>query len=228
MDFYAEKSSWMSFGLGLALVCAWGVMSLAHAYQQSLAQVNDSFDQGFMVAGQLGAIVSSLDRLNVDQRAFLSTGELRFQDGVIESAETLELDMVKLNSMAATGKLRRAPTAGLSASVRQVLALMGEADRIKDARGAAAAVAFFDSKEPVMSLAVWQADQLRNEISRSTAEQIHGAHGANAVVEALRYAFPSGTAFGYGAALPNSARLPRRAGIGHRVWDALLTRSGAW
>lgn len=226
MDWSSEKPPWMSLGLGLALVCAWGVMSLAHAYQRSLEKVNDSFDHGFMIVDQLGTIVSSLDRLSVDQRAFLSTGEMGFQDVVIESAERLELDLVKLNSMAVAGRLRRAPLAGLSASVKQVLALMGESDRIKDARGAAAAVAFFDSKEPAISLAAWQADQLRLEISRNTAAEIQCTRGANALVEALRYAFPSATAFGYGGALPNSARLPGRAGMGHRVWAALLTNRG--
>ena len=221
----SEKYPWMSLWLGLALVFAWGVMSLAHAYEQSLAEVNDSFDQGFMVVGQLGTILSSLDRLSVDQRAFLSTGETRFQDGVIESAETLELDVDKLNSMAAGNKLRHAPLTGLSGSIKQILASVGESDKIRDARGAVAAVAFFDSMEPAMSLATWQADQLRVEISRRITERIRGAYGANALVEALVYGAPAQSNLGHAGAWSNSARLPGRAGIGHRVWDALLTRS---
>ncbi len=226
MDWSSEKSPWMSLGLGLALVFAWGVMSLARAYGQSLATVNDSFDQGFMVEAQLGAILSSLERLSVDQRAFLSTGETRFQDGVIESAETLELDLDQLNSMAASRQLRRAPLAGLSGSIKRILAVMGESDQIRDARGTAAAVAFFDSKEPAMSLAKWQADQLRIAISRRIAERIRGAHGTTALVEAFLYGAPAGSTLGQAGALSNSARLPGRAGMGHRVWNALLTRRG--
>jgi CHASE3 domain sensor protein len=227
MDWSSEKSPWMSLVLGFVLVFAWGVMSLAHAYEQSLAQVNDSFDQGFMVVGQLGTILSSLDRLGVDQRAFLSTGETRFQDGVIETAEALELDLSKLNSMATINKSRRAPLTGLSGSIKQILAWVGESDKIRDKRGAAAAVAFFDSREPAMSLATGQADHLRIEISRRIAERIRGASSANALVEALLYGAPAGTTLGYCGALSNSARLPARAGMGHRVWEALLTRTGA-
>jgi CHASE3 domain sensor protein len=226
MDWILEKSPWMSSVLGCVLVFAWGVMSLAHAYEQSLAKVNDSFDEGFMVVGQIGTILSSLDRLTVDQRAFLSTGETRFQDGVVESAETLELDADKLNTMAASSGLLRAPLIGLSASIQQILASVGESDKIRDARGTNAAVSFFDSKEPAMSLAQGRADHLRIEISRRVAERIRGAHSANALVEALLYGAPAATTLGYCAALPNSARLPGRAGMGHRVWDALLTRRG--
>jgi CHASE3 domain sensor protein len=226
MDWSSEKSPWMSLVIGFVLVFAWGVMSLAHAYEQSLAKVNDSFDQGFMVVEQLGTILSSLDRLSVDQRAFLSTGETRFQDGVIATAETLQLDVDKLNSMAAISKVRRAPLAGLSGSIKQILASVGESDKIRDARGAAAAVAFFDSREPAMALATWQADQLRIAISRRITERIRGAYGANALVEALLYGAPAETTLGHAGALSNSARLPGRAGMGHRVWDALLTRSG--
>jgi CHASE3 domain sensor protein len=212
MDWSSEKSPWMSLGLGFALVFAWGVMSLAHAYDRSLAKVNESFAQGFMVVDQLGAILSALDRLSVDQRAFLSTGEGRFQDGVIQSVETLQLDLDKLNSTAAIVNLPRAPLAKLSNSISQVLAAMGESDRIRAARSAAAGVAFFDSREPAMALAKWQVDQFRIEIIRRIQERIRGAHDANAVIEALLYGAPAGTAPGLGGAWSNAARLPGRAG----------------
>jgi hypothetical protein len=67
-----------------------------HAYDRSLEKVNDSFVQGLIVVEQLGVIADTLVRLSVDQEAFLSTGDQRFQDGVIESAESFALDMARL------------------------------------------------------------------------------------------------------------------------------------
>ena len=42
---------WLSILLGLALLFAWGVVSLAHAYARGLAKVTDSFTPGFHSRG---------------------------------------------------------------------------------------------------------------------------------------------------------------------------------
>jgi CHASE3 domain sensor protein len=210
IDWFSEKSPWLSLWLGFALVVVWGVMSLAQAYDRSLAKVNDSFAQGFTVLGRLGAILGALDRLNVHQRAFLSTGDPRFQDGVIESAETLALETDMLNSRADGSGLDRASMAGLSRSIKQVLASVGESDAVRDARGPAAAVAFFNSAEAAVSDAKWQADQLRIAVTRRIAE-IRTARGAGALLQALLYDAPGAAAPGDGAAFSNPARLPGRA-----------------
>ena len=120
MDWSSEKSPWLSLLVGLALIFVWGVMSLAHAYYRRLARVNDSFMQGFMIADQLGVIDEALNRLGVDQEAFLSTGDQRFQDGVIESAQIFILDRDRLDSMAGGSKLRGSLD-DLSRSVDRVL-----------------------------------------------------------------------------------------------------------
>ena len=172
MDWSSEKYPWLSLWLGFALMFVWGVMSLAHANDQSLAKVNDSFTQGFMVVGRLGAILDALDRLSVDQRGFLSTGDERFQDGVIEGAETLALDMDVLNSLAARNKLQRALLTNLSRPIEQVLGSVAESDDIRDVRGRAAAVAFFESKEAAISVSKGQADQLRIEITGRISDRI--------------------------------------------------------
>src|SRR5260370_10435496 len=121
MDWSSEKYPLFFLLLCFALVVVWGVMSLVHAYDRSLAKVNDSFVQGLMLAEQLGVIGDTLVRLSVDQEAFLSTGDRRFQDGVIESAESFALDMARLNSLAASAKVQRPLLNSMSRSIDQVL-----------------------------------------------------------------------------------------------------------
>jgi hypothetical protein len=100
MDWSTEKYPWLSLFLGLTLVFVWGVISLAHAYDRSLAEMKESFAQGFMLVERLGGVLDTLARVRTDQQAFLSTGDDRFQDEVVGGAETLTLDISVLKSMA--------------------------------------------------------------------------------------------------------------------------------
>jgi hypothetical protein len=208
----SEKNPWLSMWLGLALIFAWGLMSLAHAYNRSLAAVSDSFNQGFMLLGRLGTIVDALDRLGVDQRAFLSTGDERFQDGVIENAEALEINIDMLNSPAAIGKSQRVLLIGLSQSVRQVLDSVGESDGIRNVRSGAAATAFFDSKEDAVALAKWQAEQLRIAITRGMSGRIRKARSCNALLEDFFDGEPTRMVLGSGMAFWNTARFAKPNG----------------
>lgn len=207
MNWSSEKYHWLSLWLGFALASVWVMVSLAHSYDLNLTRVNDSFTQGFIVTGRLGAILDALDRLGVDQQAFLSTGDARFQDGVIESAETLELNIDMLNAHAAGSKSPSPVLSGLSDSIKQVLDSVGESDHIRDARSRAAASAFFESRDGAISLAKWQANQLRVETTHSMSAQVRRARGSDVLLEAILYVAPPATALGHGVSWSNSIRL---------------------
>ncbi len=183
MGFYtAEKYSWLSPLLGLVLVFVWGVLSLAHAYDRSLTRMNDSFTEGFMIVDRLGAVLDALSRLSVDQQAFLSTGDARFQDGVVESVEALTIHVETLKVLAARGKLQRQPLAILSRSIDLALNLVGESDEVRQSRGGRAALAYFDSRENTLAEARLQADQLRSEIARHISERVRSARSPKALL----------------------------------------------
>jgi hypothetical protein len=212
----SEKYPWLSLWVGLALMSAWGVMSLAHAYDLSLATVSDSFTHGFMLLGSLGTIDDALDRIAVDQRAFLATGDERFQDGVIENAESLEINIDMLNALAAADKSQR-PLASLSQSITQVLDLVGKSDGIRE-HSSASATAFFDSKEGAIALAEWQAEQLRVEITRSISGRIRKAGGCNTLFAGFFYGEPATTALGTGVAFWSSAPVVARETTARQPW----------
>ncbi len=192
MDWASEKYPWLSILLGLALLFVWGVVSLAHAYARGLAKVNDSFTQGFIVEERLGAMLEALTHLSVDQEAFLSTGDERFQDGVIESAQTLELDMYMLH-LACGIKLQPPLLNSLSRSIDLVLGSVADSDDIRDVRGRIAAVTFFESQEAAISVAKSQADQLIIDITACLSDRVRSAHGTSVLFEALHYGAPVGT-----------------------------------
>jgi hypothetical protein len=192
MDWSSEKYPWLSLLLGLALVFVWSVMSLGHAYNRTLTKMNYSFAQGITLVERLGAMLDALVRLSVDQEAFLSTGDERFQDGVIESAQTLELDMYMLN-LADRAKLQRPLLNGLSRSIDLALGSVADSDEIRDVRGRLAAVTFFDSQEAAISVAKSQADQLIIDITACLSDRVRSAHGTSVLFEALLYGAPVGT-----------------------------------
>jgi len=207
MDWSSEKYSRSPLWLGFVLVIIWGAVSLAHAYDRSLAKVNDSYNQALKVVGRLDFILHALARLNIDQQAFLSTGDERFQDGVVESVESLTIGMGMLNSTAASNDLQRALLTGLFRSIEQVLGSVAESDEVRDTRGRAAAVAFFESKEAATSLAKWQADQLRIEITGCVSERIRSGRSANTLFRAILYDAPVGPGLAHGPIVSNSPRL---------------------
>ncbi len=195
MDWSSEKHPWSYLLPGFALIFAWSVISIAHAHQRTLASVNDSFTRASIFMDRLGTITDDLDRLSVDQRAFLSTGDMRFQDGVIESSERLTMDIGMLNAMAARNEMERLLLVSLSRSIDQVQASVGESDTIATKRGRAAAAAFFESREVAVSEAKGEATQLKTEMSQDVSDRIRNARMARAFLQDLLYIGPAGTGF---------------------------------
>jgi CHASE3 domain sensor protein len=213
-----ENTPGWSLWLGFALVVAWGVISLGYAYERSLARVNDCFNQGFVVVGRLDAIVGALDRLNVNQQAFLSTGDDHFLQDVWESARSLDNNIAWLDSFAARNALPRAPLTGMSRAIKQVLKLVGESYDVRDMRGRPAARAFFAAREATIAGAKSRADELTVEVTKGISDRIRTARGTNLLLEAIRWGLPIEIAFGRAVAFANSARLSGRAGTVRHVW----------
>jgi CHASE3 domain sensor protein len=208
MDWSAAKYPWLSLLLGLTLVFVWGVISLAHAYDRSLAEMKDSFAQGFMLVERLGGVLDTLARVRTDQQAFLSTGDDRFQDEVVGGAETLAVDISVLHSMAAPNEAERPLLIGLSRSIAKVLDAVAESDDLMERRGKADAIAFFDAQDAAVALARWQAERLRIQIAGRISDRIQSANTTNVVFRHLLNEAPLLNGSTCGAAFPKSGRGP--------------------
>jgi hypothetical protein len=207
MNWSSEKYPWLSLLLGFALAFVWGVISLAHAYDRSLAKMKDSYARGFMLVERLGGVLDTLARLRIDQQAFLSTGDDSFQDGVVESAETLTLDVSVLNSLAARNTSERPLLLSLSRSIEQSIASVADSDHLREVHGKADAIAYFDAQENAISLAKWQAEQLRIQIAGRISDHVQSARSANALLQDFLFYAPVGTVLKRGAAISKAVNL---------------------
>jgi hypothetical protein len=95
--------------------------------------------------------------------------------------------MAVFDSLAANSKLERLLLANLSRSIEQVLGSVAESDHIREVRGKAEALAFFESREDAMPLVKWQAEQLRIQIAGRIADRIRSARSADAVFHELLF-----------------------------------------
>ncbi len=135
-----------------------------------------------------------MDRLGIDQRAFLSIGDHRFLEGVWSGTVSLERHLDSTRALTAN-EAQRARAARLPATVRQVLDSVALSYDIKDARGARAALAFFDAHESVIAATRSQAEELKTWIVRDTFDQILNAHGSSGWLKAMLDGVPSGVRF---------------------------------
>jgi len=175
-------------------------MTVSNAYSQSMAAMNDSFNRGLSAVYLLDDVRNNVDRISIDQRAFLSTTDLRFLDGVWSSALNLDRHLEAISVLAGTDG-EHAGAARLSGATRQVLECVARSYDIRDARGSRAALAFFDAHEDVISEAKAQADQLKIGIVLNISDRIANAGGRGGLLKAMLRSIPAEAAFG---SVPNA------------------------
>ncbi|HKD68865.1 MAG TPA: hypothetical protein VKB84_18620 [Candidatus Binataceae bacterium] len=191
----------VTIGVAAALLITWSAMTVSNAYSQSMAAMNDSFNRGLSAVYLLDDVRNNVDRISIDQRAFLSTTDLRFLDGVWSSALNLDRHLEAISALAGTDGEQRAGAARLSGATRQVLECVARSYDIRDVRGSRAALAFFDAHEDVISEAKAQADQLKIGIVLNISDRIANAGGRGGLLKAMLRSIPAEAAFG---SVPNA------------------------
>lgn len=204
MDWSLKKTTWTASAvLALGLMAAWGVMSLAYAYESRLVRIGDSFNQAFAAVSRLDEMMGTLDRLSVDLQAFLSTRNARFSDAVWQDTNSLEMNISWLRDMAAGSRLRRSELDKLSAAVNQALGAVGQSFDVRDTQGKAGALAFFDTKQTAIAEAKAQANVLKVAVLVRVSDGIRDAQGSNGLIDVLFRGAPRGIAPPHGVSRPN-------------------------
>jgi hypothetical protein len=196
MNAYSERfARTVTVAVAIVLVITWSVITFAEAYTQSLADINDSYNRSLSSVYLLDEVISAIERLSIEQRAFLSTADPRFVDGVWTSIVSLDRNLEMLKGLAVHGALQQAPVAQLSTAVRRVENSVAHSDDIRDRRGKRAAIAFFDADEAAISAAQSQAGELKSAIVLDLYRSLH-ARGSNRLLQAVFHGAPAGVAFG--------------------------------
>jgi hypothetical protein len=202
MDWSSKKSAWTaSAALVVVLMVVWGVMSLGFAYNASLERMSVSFDRSLTVASLLDNTMNNLDHLGVEQQAFLSTGNSRFHDGVWESALALENDLGWLDDAGPRIGLPRTQLGSLRAGINQALQVMARSYDIRDTRGKAAALVYYDANEAAISGAKTQANELKTRVLQQISDGLRARRNGG-LSEVLFHGAPRGITVAEGAAKP--------------------------
>jgi hypothetical protein len=162
MDYVSEEeSAILKLGAGMALLALCMGIGFRLVLNSSLTKIGRSIDGAFLVTDNVDSIVDGLDRLNLNQRFFIRTGDSRFSQDVYESVTVIERQMDSLRQVARHGSRLRASIAGLDRALDGVLATLRRCNEVEKSQSSAAAVALLDKDESIVE-AEQRARQLRN------------------------------------------------------------------
>jgi hypothetical protein len=172
------KAVEIMFGLTFVIICL--SIGVHHEFERTLAQVSDSIVGGLVVVDHVDNIVNELDRLTAHERAFLSTGDDRFSQVVVESIMGIDLNLEFLKVAAIKDRRLGGAVNKLSQSISVVMDSMGKLFQVQKTAGAAVAIAYLDDDVSVDS-AKDDAVRLRRLATESLFAAIAGPDGERAV-----------------------------------------------
>ncbi len=132
----------LAAGAVLLIICLATAFSLA--LDRIFSKVSKSLVSSFAAVEHADDIVDDLDRLRIDQRAFLSTGEDCYSEDIIESATQIISHIDALEQLPVHGQALSRQIARLSDSVHSALNVVGLSNNLQQDWGTAAALALLD------------------------------------------------------------------------------------
>ncbi len=140
----AEDSNLLRLAAGavLLIICLGTAFSLA--LDRTFSKVSNSLIGSFAVVEHADGIVDDLDRLRIDQRAFLSTGEDCYSEDIVESATQIINHLDALEQLPVHGQALRRQIARLSHSVHGALNMVGLSNNLQQHWGTAVALELLD------------------------------------------------------------------------------------
>jgi len=133
--------------LAAAVIC----LSICFRFvlNHTLNRVNNSVTGGLIVVENVDSILDNLDRLNNNQRAYLSTGDDRFSEEVAESVIAISSNLEALKRISVKGEPLQRRITTLSHQIDWVLDAMEKTYEIQQSAGTAVAIALLDNDESV-------------------------------------------------------------------------------
>jgi CHASE3 domain sensor protein len=165
MDPFSAEDSWIiKAGCALALVTICLALGFHYAFNRTLSTVDASVTGGFLVVDHVDAIVDDLDRLTLNQRAFLGTGDERFSQDVVESVMGIERNLDSLAQLKNHGPRLRLDFTRLEQAVGWALDSLGKSNDLNQSMGSGIAIALLDNDDSIAD-AKSVAQQLRKEVT---------------------------------------------------------------
>ncbi len=179
-----EDSEIVRFGFCLALVSLCLGIGFQYAFDRALSRVGESMNGAFVVLTDADLIVDGLDRLSLNKRSFIRTGDLRFSDGVYESVTLIQRQMDSLRQVAKKNSRLRDPVARLDQAVDWALASLRRSNEAEKSDGPAAAIALLDRDESIAE-ARTDAQQLRKLATDDAFKRIRTERKMKSILDIL-------------------------------------------
>ncbi len=147
---FAEDSRIVRIASLLTAVVICLIICFHLVLNRALNTVSNSVTGGLIVVENVDSIVDNLDRLNNNQRAYLSTGDDQYSEEVAESVIALSSDLEGLKQISVKGKPLQARIAELSHQIDVVLGSMQKTYEIQKTAGSAVAIALLDNDDSIL------------------------------------------------------------------------------
>jgi CHASE3 domain sensor protein len=134
--------------LAAVVICL--VISFHFVLNHTLSRVSNSVTGGLIVVENVDSIVDNLDRLNNNQRAYLSTGDDQYSEEVAESVIAITSNLEALKQISVNGQPLARRINELSHQIDWVLDSMEKSYEVQKTAGSAVAIALLDNDDAVM------------------------------------------------------------------------------
>jgi CHASE3 domain sensor protein len=133
--------------LTAAIICL--AICFRFVLNHTLSRVTNSVTGGLIVVENVDAIVEDLDRLAMNQRAFLSTDDDRYSEQVAESIIAISTNLEALKQVSIKGEPLRSRVTKLSHRIDWALESVEKTYELQQTVGSSVAIALLDNDDAV-------------------------------------------------------------------------------
>lgn len=180
----AEDSKMVKLMCGLAAAVICLSICFCFVLNHALTTVTNSVTGGLIVVENVDAIVDNLDRLNINQRAFLSTGDDRYSEEVAESVIAISTNLESLKQIWMKGEPLQRRVMKLSRQIDWALESVEKTYELQQNVSPAVAIAMLDNDDAMIE-AKMQAQALKKAATDGMFDRVETERKLRAVLQVL-------------------------------------------
>jgi CHASE3 domain sensor protein len=151
----------------------------------SLARVTNSVTAGLIVVENVDSILDNLDRLSMNQRAYLATGDDRYSEQIAESVMAISTDLEALKQVSVKGEpLRRQWVTRLSQRIDWALDSVQQTYELKRLSGAEVAIVLLDN-DVAIDEARMEASELKKVATDGMFDRMENERTTDSILHVL-------------------------------------------
>jgi CHASE3 domain sensor protein len=172
----------MACGLAAAVIC----LSICFRFvlNHTLTKVTNSVTGSLIVVENCDALLDDLNRLNVNQRAYLATGDDWYSEKVAESVIEISTNLESLKQVSVRGESLRRRIRKLSGKIDWALASVEKSYDLQQTVGSGVAIALLDNDEAVDD-AKMEAVSLKKLVTDGMLDRVQTERKIRSILEVL-------------------------------------------